>query len=179
MFNLLPENLRKKIITEYKLRLVIVIILSVIIVQMSFLVFLFPSWLISYYKEKDSSIRNEEINQFLSTLDISSTTSYIRSLNTTLNIVNETLEYPKLVPVLDSILAKRTSNIRFKGINYSVNSSDSAVITLSGIGSTRESLVSFTKSLEQIESFKKVDLPISNLAKDKNIDFSISINIEK
>jgi hypothetical protein len=47
------------------------------------------------------------------------------------------------------------------------------------MGDKRESIVAFTDNLKKIDSFSKVDLPISNLAKDKNIDFSISINIEK
>ncbi len=178
MFNLLPENLRNAVVKEYHLRLTIVVMVYVILIQVSFLIFLFPSWLVSFYKEKDFSSQSDELNKSLSTLDISSTTSFIKSFNTKIGIINDSLEYPKFVPILDDVLAKKTGTIRITGMYYTVNSINSGTLTLEGIGDTRESLVSFSDSLKTIGYFKKVDLPISNLAKDKNIDFTISINIE-
>ncbi len=178
MFNLLPENLRKSIVSEYRLRLTVVVMFFVILIQISFLIFLFPSWLVSFYKEKDFSNQSDELSKSLSTLDISSTTSFIKSFNSKIGIINESLEYPRFVPILDDILAKKSGTIRISGIYYTVNSINSGTLTLEGIGDSRESLVSFSDGLKSIEYFKKVDLPISNLAKDKNIDFTISINIE-
>ena len=178
MINLLSPIEKKKILKEYHLRLTIVVMVFVILIQVSFLIFLFPSWLVSFYKEKDFSSQSDELNKSLSTLDISSTTSFIKSFNTKIGIINDSLEYPKFVPILDDVLAKKTGAIRITGMYYTVNSINSGTLTLEGIGDTRESLVSFSDSLKTIGYFKKVDLPISNLAKDKNIDFTISINIE-
>lgn len=178
MFNLLPENLRNAVIKEYRLRLTVVVMVFVILIQVSFLVFLFPSWLVSFYKEKDFSTQSDELSKSLSTLDISSTTSFIKSFNNKIGIINNALEYPKFIPILDDILAKKTGSIRISGMYYTVDSMNSGTLTLEGIGDTRESLVSFSDSLETIGYFKKVDLPISNLAKDRNIAFTISINIE-
>lgn len=179
MFNLLPQDLRSKIIVEYRYRLVIVIILFVILSQVSFLVFLFPTWLTSFYKERDFSIKSDEASRTLLTLDISSTTSYIKSLNSTLEVINKTLEYPRFIPIVDDIIENKTSGIKLDGIYYSVDSNNTGTITLGGIADKRETLVSFAESLRGINYFKKVDLPISNLAKDKNIDFNIKISIEK
>lgn len=179
MFNLLPENLKEKIKKEYKLRLTIIAILFVIIAQLTFLIFLLPSWLNSYYKQKEYSGRKNEVSNFLSSLDISSTTAYIKSTNSILTIINDSLDYPKMSPVVMDILSKKKSSIKIGGIFYSVNSGNSATLSINGLASNREALVSFSDSLKEIEYFKKVDLPISNLAKDKNIDFSINVNIEK
>jgi hypothetical protein len=139
---------------------------------------LFPSWLVSYYKEKDFSVQSDEINKSLSTLDIASTTNFIKSFNTKLGIISGSQDYPKFIPVVDEILSKKSNNMRISGIYYSVNSATTGVLTLEGIGDTRESLVTFSESLKTVPYFKKVDLPISNLAKDKNIEFTISINVE-
>ena len=81
MFNLLPENLRKAIRTEYKLRLLIVVLLFVVLLQFSFLIFLFPSWLTSHYKEKDFLVKSDELNRSISALDVSSTTAFIKLIN--------------------------------------------------------------------------------------------------
>ncbi len=179
MFNLLPKNLRDRIKKEYKLRLTIVSIISVIFIQVCFLVFVFPSWLSSYYKEKDFFLKNEEMSQFLSTLDIASTTSYIKLVNTKLTTIDKSLDYPKLIPIIDDVLSKKISGIKIDSIYFAVNNENTAVLNINGIGSTRESLVSFAEKLKETSYFKNVNLPISNLAKDKNIDFTISINIEK
>ncbi len=179
MFNLLPENLRNKIKKEYRFRLAIVVLSFVILSQISFLVFLFPSWLISFYKEKDYLVKSDEISKTISALDVASTTSFIKVLNQKLSNINEAMEYPAMMPVFDSILSVKSSAIRLSGIYYTSTDSNSAVVTISGMSDKRDSLVSFTDSLRKIDSFASVDLPISNLAKDKNIDFTVSINIEK
>ncbi len=179
MFNLLPENLRNRIKKEYRFRLAIVVLSFIILSQVSFLIFLFPSWLISFYKEKDFLVKSDEISKTISALDVASTTSFIRNLNEKLVNINEAMDYPKMVPVFDSILGVKSSAIRLEGIFYSATDSNSAVVTINGMSDKRDSLVAFTESLRKIEHFNKVDLPISNLAKDKNIDFTISINIEK
>lgn len=179
MFNLLPNSLRKEIISEYRFRLLIVIMLFVILIQISFLVFLFPSWLSSYYKEKDFSLRSEEANKSLSTLDISSTTSYIKRLNSTLAVIDESLSYPNFNSIIDDVLKRKPTGVRIDGIYYTVNSKNTAGLAISGIGDKRDTLVSFSESLKDISYFKKVDLPISNLAKDKNIVFTINVDIEK
>lgn len=179
MFNLLPENLRNRIKKEYRFRLAIVVLLFIILSQISFIIFLFPSWLISFYKEKDFMVKSDEISKTISALDVASTTSFIRTLNEKLLNISDAMEYPLIIPIYNSILSVRSSSIRLGSMYYTATDSNSAVVTISGISDKRDSLVSFTESLRKIESFSSVDLPISNLAKDKNIDFTISINIEK
>ncbi len=179
MFNLLPDSLKSKIKKEYKLRLVVVVLAFVLFVQFSFLVFLVPTWVSSFYREKEAVSQSNEMNAFLSTLNISSTTSFVKSVNSKLSLINSSLEYPKVIPILDELLLKKTDFISLKGFSYTANATTTATLNLIGVGSSRESLVSFVKSLEEISFFKNVDLPISNLAKDKNIDFSINININK
>ena len=178
MFNLLPENLRKEIVKEYRFRLSIIIILFVIIIQLSFLVFLFPSWLTSFYKEKDFSARGDEADRSLLSLDISSTTAYIKSLNSTLSVIDNSLDYPEFVPIINEVLSKKTTGIRLSSINYSADSKTAGTLNITGMSDKRDTLVSFVDKLKDVSYLKKVDLPISNLAKDKNIDFSININVD-
>lgn len=179
MFNLLPDNLRNKIKKDYRFRLSIVVLLFIILTQVSFLIFLFPSWLISYYREKDYLVKNDEISKNISAIPVASTTAVIKSLNEKLLNINNVLDYPEILPIIDQIILAKTSSIRIADISYTVNDSKSGVININGMGDKRDSIVAFTDNLRKIDSFSKVDLPISNLAKDKNIDFSISINIEK
>lgn len=48
-------------------------------------------------------------------------------------------------------------------------------ITLSGLSETRENLANFRDNLESDTRFVKVDLPISNLIKDRDLLFSMTL----
>lgn len=177
MFNLLPNNLKDKIRSEYHLHFVIVVFLFIIFLQVTCLVFLFPSWLISLNKEKEVILQSEKSNRSSLDSQINLINSTIKSINTKLNVINSTLEYPKVVPLIDGILAQKTSSIYIKAIQYTSSKNTSGKINLAGVSATRESLVLFVKKLEESKLFSNVDLPISNFTKDKDIDFSINMTI--
>ncbi len=177
MFNLLPETFKEKIKAEYKLRRLVLILAFVIFIQSSFLIFLFPSWLISLYKEKEVASQIEEINKSSVAANANSISSIIKSTNSKLKVINNTLEYPRLIPFVDTVISKKSENIHLIGILYSGTGRSTATLSIEGISSTREALVSFVKNLEKSGMFRKVDLPVSNLAKDKDIKFSMSLTI--
>lgn len=177
MFNLLPENLKDEIRKEYKLRRLTVILVFVLAVQASFLIFLFPTWLISVYKEKEIVSQSEQMAKFLADSNVAPATNVIKSLNSKLNVINSALEYPAFVPLMDTVIGQKTKSITLKQFSYTSKDSASAELSIGGTSATRESLVAFVKSLEDTKAFKKVDLPISNLAKDKDIVFTITLTI--
>jgi hypothetical protein len=179
MFNLLPDSLKKEIKAEYKLRVIIVILVFVLFIQLSFLVFIFPSWLISLYKEKETVAQAEEMSKSERVSNINSLTSIVTDTNTKLNMLNNTLEYPEFLPLANSILAQKTSSIKLDQFYYTSQSPVTGTISLNGVSATRDSLVAFVKSLQETKLFKSVDLPVSNLTKDKNIKFSLTLTISQ
>lgn len=52
------------------------------------------------------------------------------------------------------------------------------IISISGIAANRDSLVSFSALLKESGSFSSVEVPVSNLTKNKDLPFSMSIFIE-
>lgn len=177
MFNLLPDNLRKIIVKEYSLRRAIVILFFIIFIQISFMVFLMPTWLISTYKEEDVVLRGADMNGRLSNLNIASTTDDIKSLNNKVSVIQTYLDYPGFNKYLTFILSKQTKSILIKNIAYSNADSKSVTISVDGTAATREVLRNFVKSLQTSESFKSVDIPISNYAKEKDLVFTIKITV--
>lgn len=179
MFNLLPNTLRDGIKKEYNLRKVILILLFIVFIQVTFMVFLMPTWLISKYKEVDLVNKGQALNSYLSSLDIASTTSNIKTINTKLSVIDKSLRYPGIVPFLNSIISKKTSAISITDVVYVATGEKNATVSVEGVSGTRESLLAFVKNLQSLGLFKTVDLPISNFTKDKNISFSINITIEQ
>lgn len=180
MFNLLPNNLRESLKKEYNFRKIVLSLLFVLFIQISFLIFIFPTWLVSNSKEREVAIRGEAMNKYLSSLNIASTTSNIKSINAKLAVIDKALQYPEIIPFINNILSKKTSSISITDIMYTTNNDGkSSVMVIQGVSATRETLNSFVKSLEGLGLFKSVDLPISNFAKDKNLSFAINLTIQR
>lgn len=179
MFNLIPKNLMADIKREYLYRKITVIMLFVIFIQIAFLVFGFPVWLISKYNQGDVELRADSMNAYLSSLNIASTTDSIKSINAKLSVIDKNLKYPEIVPFFDAILSQKTNSITINSLAYSSSDDKNAVIDISGMSGNREALLTFVKNLQGLGLFKSVDFPISNFTKDKNLDFSLNIKIEK
>ncbi len=177
MFNLLPDILKKKVKSEYRVHFLLVLFVAILFVQFVFLLLLFPSWLVSSYKEKTaiSEVNVKAKPSVSNTTD--SVSSVITSINTWTQVLNSTLKYPEVTPLFKSVLSKRGGEIRIVKLSYTRQSEKNASVTVQGVSSTRDSLLSFVKKLEQIESFKTVDLPVSNFTKDRNIHFTLNITV--
>ncbi len=179
MFNLLPENLKQAIKREYRFRKLTIILIFILCIQISFLIVIFPSWIISLYNEKEIVAQSEDMNKSLSDLNVAPIIDTIKALNKKLQTLNSSLEYPQIIPLMDSVISKKTNAIKLTEFSYSLSTNGDVEFVAGGVSTTREALVSFEKSLEDSKVFSDVRLPISNLAKDKNIKFSISMKVIK
>ena len=179
MFNLLPDILKNKVKVAYHSRLFITILVFFIFIQISFLIFLFPSWLASIYKEKEMIAQREEQANSPLTKDANPIASVIKNTNDRLKILNTVMRYPEVLPLFNSIIENKTPSISITTIDYFSTSQSASSISISGVSSTRESLVSFSNKLKESKLFKLVDLPVSNFTKDKNIVFSMNLIIGK
>ncbi len=178
MFNLLPEKIRAEIRKEYNHRRLVMILVFVIFLQVAFTIFLFPTWLMSVNKEKDVMMRSEDMNKNLSSLNISSTTSNIKSINSILTIIDSKLQYPDIVSFMNLVLSKKATSTSISDIVFIVNGPKKMNINLQGVSATRDSLSAFSRSFQKIEEFKNVDVPLSSYTKDKDLSFSVDIKVE-
>ncbi len=74
--------------------------------------------------------------------------------------------------LIAEIISARAS-VKISSIAISSISSSTAVMVVQGIAPTREALVSYKNRLEGLTIGNKVELPISELAKSKDIRFSL------
>jgi hypothetical protein len=179
MFNVLPDILKKQIKTEYKLHRWLVIAFAVFFLQISAVILFLPSWVNSFSRERELTAQVNSISSSSSYQNADAASAIIQTNNVKLGIINSSFMYPKIIPLIKSILSDKTSGIRLNELFYASSNATSGIISFGGVSDTRESLIAFVDSLEQSKVFKKVDLPISNLAKNKDIEFSISLIISQ
>lgn len=81
--------------------------------------------------------------------------------------------------VIQEIQKMASSEIDFKTFRIDSTKDDVVVIQVQGIAETRESLAQYKIALESAPLFEKAEIPISDLAKETNLPFSITITPKK
>lgn len=79
-----------------------------------------------------------------------------------------------MITILDGIAG---SAVRINEFNFTRSDGTLTQINVTGVAATRVALADFSKDIEAHELFAEAELPISNLAKDQDIAFSISITL--
>ncbi|MCR4334438.1 MAG: hypothetical protein NUV47_01770 [Patescibacteria group bacterium] len=174
MFNLLPEKYKKRLENEYNIRLAIVVFVLIFLITLISVAFLTPSYLLSKTKETEvenrlATIKNQAPDQTSVELNavLLQTKKELSVLAPTSNI--------SFLESIKKILARKIPNITIIGLTIIENGSIWKT-SISGVASNRDTLISFKKSLESEQSFSGVDLPISDLARNKDIPFTITVS---
>ena len=170
---LLQQN-KKNIITEYILR-VATFLAFFIAIAIGFLTTLFlPSVFFSTYK-------NQTIHHQLESMAINKNNGddpiqTIKNINTMVRIFSGA--YSQETPmssIIKKIISLKNSKIQITAISLVKNTDLSKTVVVRGVSQTRDALTSFNNDLRADSVFTKVDLPLTNLIKDVNTDFTITL----
>lgn len=179
--NLLPNKEKEDLKKGLKLRS---LILTSFLLAASFLigfVMLLPSYFLALGNFSKvtpenylSRAKNENSAENILNLpqEIDSKLKFLQLNNDSKSAVDSIFQIIKYLPAgveLDSISFTR---------NESYKDKKGIVILISGIALDRDALVSFSTLLKESKLFSSVDVPVSNLTREKNLPFSMNIFIE-
>lgn len=179
MFNLIPENLKATIIREYSGRRLIVWFAGFALLCIALFIFLLPTYIHVVFEEKDLLTQTEFLKdsaQFKKADDI---VRVITETNEQLRVVSTPSYNTTPVSAIEKIILSKNTNIRITDIQYTqIVEEEGSKVSVAGIANTRDSLRQFVSSLEAVEVFSQVTLPVSNFAKDRDIDFSVNLTVK-
>lgn len=96
--------------------------------------------------------------------------------NGKLAVLTDALDDYQAHSLFEDILAKRGNGIRINALMYKRGGDkDTGVVSVTGVARDRESLSGFVQDLKTDPLYSRVDLPVSNFAKDKNTNFTIQL----
>jgi hypothetical protein len=179
MTNLLPEEYKNKIHREYRLRYYAVISLFVFFAIGISVFVLVPN---AFTAGTEYFLARQAETQIINPED----EKRVKDMNAELLLFRETLGVldPKkeVTPVLLSemmrlVAMQKPAQVSLESFGFVSETEAVKKILLSGLAENRESLVAFSKRLTENKTFTKVDLPISNLSKKQDIEFSITLTI--
>jgi hypothetical protein len=180
MINLLPEE-DKILIKNENLRRFIAVSGVLFFSLLCAAVILFtPSYLLVESQEKNFEKQLLLIKESFERENIDQIESSARDLNSQLASYAKQEElFVGASSLFLEIIGKKPPLIRLDNFSYTISDKEGKPdkISLRGFSSDRESLVSFTKKLEQSGLFSKVGSPLSNFLKEKNINFSLNLEL--
>ena len=175
MFKLLTEEERQKVAHEYAMRRLIVMLCALILVLVVGIIGLFPSYLLSNVHRimalertkiaGSAEQRNEDLG-----LQV-----WLEEINRKLQLLSPTLDTDRPSHLIKKILDQKNEGIIITGFS-SIKTKDKTNLSVSGVSANRQSLITFENRIASLSDFSEVVSPISNLAKDKDINFQIRLS---
>jgi len=173
MANLIPQK-EQKIIRDHYLERLLSITLFYILVSLVFAcIFMVPAYILTVSKEKSAESRLEVLKQSVSYRVGTDIEKKLQETKDDLNAISLYIERKTVLEILDFVIESKNSNISLNNIGYQRVNESLAEINLSGKAESRDSLLSYVDVLSSNEFFENVDLPISNLTRDRDIEFSL------
>lgn len=176
MFNLLPQEEKIKIMHEYTYRVIVIFLTFLFFSFVAAAVFLLPSYVSSSFKKADLELQ-------VSTAETNSKQNGTDLLRAELKLANQILKDLREVPPsfytdINDVITHKNSGIKIRDISLRKDEGNPYRLIVSGIAQRRANLTSFAQNLEKLNRFSEVNLPVSNFAKESNIEFQITL-IEK
>lgn len=174
MLHLLPQYQKRKVISQYRLRMSSVVVLSCLSLVIIFIVLTLPSYLFLLYQKQSLIVQKNGFEQTLANMPGAMGEKNVdsASLAVALKPFSKSLE-PSLF--IDAI-GTSTRGIRIDGYAMTeANPGEPVSVILSGLASTREDLTSYAQMLDK--NFGGVKVPLSVLAKPGNIPFEFKFHV--
>lgn len=174
MFTFLKGEYKKKIVGEYRKRLLIIcfnlsVLLSIILLGLSLLFFISLQG-----EDKAVILEKEAYSQKMTDSGQAEVENQIKNIQGMITVIKQNIGNAPLTSVIEKVILEKNSDIKISDLSLE-RKKDGWLITLGGKAATREAMVLFSNKLEAVPSFSGVDLPVSSLAKNKDISFTISL----
>ncbi len=174
MINLIPPSAKKSITFEYWKRVTAVWLCLFSTALIILLVFLLPTHIIlrsqiAYLEDTVSAGASRVSNYDISATELVEANSQARML-----LENAATNTPS--DFITSLTQYAGSNVALNNFQF-VKLTSLPTITLAGLANSRQDLAKFRDAVAADARFAVVDLPISNLIKDKNLLFSMEITL--
>lgn len=175
MFKLLTEEARKKIKSEYILRRGVAMLTALIAAVVIGMIGLFPSYIISNAQHKEVQGHIEPVESLELQKDYSSLYYWLDGMKFRIGALDPSSDKERAAPFIESLLKEKISGIKVTELSW-LRLDKKPVLSVSGTAQDRQALIAFEERLNSSGKFSSVTLPVSNLAKDKNISFKLKLS---
>ncbi len=172
---LLPQKERRMIRREYRIRALIVFLFVVSLAGVIGIVSLFPAYVRATVEAKASQAELAKIekNQAATLAIVQKRVTESKKI---LSEITKDTANQKLSIWAQNFALNRGA-VKIISLNVDIVSTSSLAVLVRGVAPTRESLLAFKQRIESEIPGSKSELPLSELAKGTNIDFSLNFTV--
>lgn len=175
MPNLLPEDEKKKLFNDYRAKIISASLAALFLIIIIALILLAPSYYLSLSKLEDEKNNLATLEESLSYRESRNTEEELKKTEDMIAAISTYLSKASSERDFGASLSAAPNGVAILSLSWRAVSEQESEITISGLAENRESLLAFSKNLENVKGFLKVDLPISNLAKETQAPFVITV----
>lgn len=177
MYKLLPEEARENVRREYLLRRAVIMASALVLVGVVALVGLFPSHMLSQARQKEALSGTQFVSGSKRKSD-QELREWFDGLSLKLKTLSPKLDQDRPSENIAQVISEKGSGIRLTSFGWSKKDGQIG-LSVSGIARDRQALLSWESRLNESKHFASVSLPVSNLAKDKDISFELKLIVLK
>jgi len=173
MMNFLPEEDKIKIKKEYLRRLFMIWGIFFFLAVSAGIVLLLPAFL--FLRGQEDGLERQLIvfGERISRSGVKDIVPLAEDLNGKISVLASGQgAVKKESDVVKNILEGKTKGIKINNLSF-----NGKIFSIKGISENRTDLLVFVASLKNNKGFKQVESPVSNLVKEKNIEFTINISL--
>lgn len=179
MFKLITEQEEEKLLREYSLRRYVVIVLALSLVLGIGVVGFLPSYLLSNSRQNEATER-AHVDSLLAGSDEGDPLEWINHINTQLNLLSPESDQAQPSEFIEALVNARIAGISIVSMSWGTNTKGAPqgkTLSISGIAQDRQTLINFEERINALNLFSNVSLPLSNLKKDRDIDFTLNLTV--
>ncbi len=175
MINLLPNENKIANKKDYLRRLFTVAgVFSFIIITVSLILFL-PAFFSLFFEGRDLAAQLAVLKEGDASVGTKNVYSDLNDLNSKLSFYEKNKDEVVISVLIAKIVSLKTNGVKINYFKYEKDKN--ARIMINGKSANRSDLINFKKKLEDDESFSSISSPLSNLLKDTDINFNMTIEL--
>jgi hypothetical protein len=175
MHTYLPPERKKEIRKEYIIRLIITFCATLLAVIICGIIFMLPAYFSSYSERAQALAKLENFKDTGVTTEIKEIEAEVKSITDITNRFSEGIDRTSAIDIIKIGQAARVPGVVVNGFEFTYTASSTVELRLFGQAKTRDALILFKKNVEANPAVTRVDLPVSDLAKSKDLTFAMRI----
>lgn len=173
MVNLLPRSVVRALVFRYYTRL---FTLGCAFIGCAFLIsaaFLGPSFILATRAGEAAERYAQAAEESVGLKERSGVSESMRVLNERVSLLDAGSLYPQSTEIIEAMLKPLPRGVSVTAFAYATGEG-AANVSVSGVAETRVALLAYAEALRASGQFEGVNVPVSQLALDADIPFSIS-----
>jgi len=173
MSNLLPLPAKQRIVHEYWIRVISVWLFLVTFALVIVAALMAPTYFL--ISSQLQVIGNEYADAESTEASFAETNATIEEANALAQMLNVTEQDPSFSDLIAELEQVTATGVTLTNITLTKSGAELPNISIVGVADTRASLANLKDAILSSKYFSDAKIPLSNFAKEKDIDFSITI----